>query len=80
MAGMSTIRAGSTSKRALARRLDRCRLEIAIAAARELVERDTPFSPSWDAAMAALEDLQGQSRPEAGGFSSSEGRRPSPTL
>jgi hypothetical protein len=42
----------------VAMRRDRRRLENAICAARQLVERDTPFSPSWDAAMAALEDLQ----------------------
>src|SRR5258708_3747861 len=74
IADMPSTRAPSATTRALARRLDRGRLEVAISAARGLVERDTPFSPSWDAAMAALEDLQreywlvrGRRSPRGGG-------------
>jgi hypothetical protein len=59
---MSTTRPRSLRRCALARRLDQRRLAIAISAARELVARNTPFSPSWDAAMAALEDLQREHR------------------
>jgi hypothetical protein len=42
----------------LARRVDRRRLELAISVARQRVQRESPFSPSWDAAMAALEELE----------------------
>jgi hypothetical protein len=44
--------------------LTRRRLRRAIHAARERVRSDTPFSPSWDASMAALEDLQREYRIE----------------
>jgi hypothetical protein len=56
----------------VANHLVRRRLRRAILAARERVRSDTPFSPSWDASMAALEDLQreyliaGDEQPSAG--------------
>jgi len=42
----------------LARHVDRRRLDLAIAVARQRVQVESPFSPSWDAAMAALEELE----------------------
>jgi hypothetical protein len=42
----------------LARHVDRRRLELAITVARQRVQWESPFSPSWDAAMAALEELE----------------------
>jgi hypothetical protein len=41
-------------------RARRQRLTIELALARERVGRESPFSPSWDAAMAGLEDLEQQ--------------------
>jgi hypothetical protein len=35
-------------------------LDLALDVARRLVRWETPFSPSWDAAMAGLEDLERQ--------------------
>jgi hypothetical protein len=40
-------------------RARRGQIEMAIATARQRVARESPFSPSWDAAMADLEDLEG---------------------
>jgi hypothetical protein len=50
----------SQMRRRLVGQVDNGRLEVAIATARERVQSETPFSPSWDAAMAALEDLERQ--------------------
>ncbi len=44
----------------VARRAERQRLKLAIARARERVCAENAFSPSWDAAMAALDDLERQ--------------------
>jgi len=41
---------------------ERRRLAAAIQAARRRVAAEPPFSPSWDAAMAALEELERASR------------------
>jgi hypothetical protein len=46
------------SREHLARRVDRRRLELTLTVARQRVQWEAPFSPSWDAAMAALEDLE----------------------
>jgi hypothetical protein len=51
---------GSRVTRRLTRALERRRLELAISVARRRALSDSPFSPSWDASMAALEDLERQ--------------------
>jgi len=48
----------NASRERLARHVDRRRLELTLTVARQRVQWETPFSPSWDAAMAALEDLE----------------------
>ena len=55
---MITVGRPTRATERLARHLDRRRLELAITVARERVEWESPFSPSWDAAMAALEELE----------------------
>jgi hypothetical protein len=51
---------GSTVTRHLTRTLERRRLKPAISLARRRALSDSAFSPSWDASMAALEDLERQ--------------------
>jgi hypothetical protein len=46
------------SRRHLAQHVDRRRLELTLTVARQRVQWESPFSPSWDAAMAALEDIE----------------------
>jgi hypothetical protein len=46
------------SRDRLGRQIDRRRLELSLTVARQRVQWETPFSPSWDAAMAALEDVE----------------------
>jgi hypothetical protein len=59
---MPNMKSGLTAAGAVANSVARRRLRRAIHAARERVRSDTPFSPSWDASMAALEDLQREYR------------------
>jgi hypothetical protein len=59
---MPTMRSGPAATGGVGNHLTRRRLRRAIHAARVRVRSDTPFSPSWDASMAALEDLQRQYR------------------
>jgi len=55
---MITVGRPTRATERLARHVDRRRLELAITVARQRVQRESPFSPSWDAAMAALEELE----------------------
>jgi hypothetical protein len=59
---MPIMRSGPAAPSGAANHVTRRRLRRAINAARERVRSDTPFSPSWDASMAALEDLQREYR------------------
>ena len=55
---MITVGRPTRATERLARHVDRRRLDLAIAVARQRVQVESPFSPSWDAAMAALEELE----------------------
>jgi hypothetical protein len=46
------------SREQLVHHVDRRRLELTLTVARQRVQWESPFSPSWDAAMAALEDVE----------------------
>jgi hypothetical protein len=59
---MPIMRSGPAATSGAANHVTRRRLRRAIRAARERVRSDTPFSPSWDASMAALDDLQREYR------------------
>jgi hypothetical protein len=55
---MLIARAANATTARVSRTFQRRRIEVAMYAARERVQRETPFSPSWDAAMAAFEELE----------------------
>jgi hypothetical protein len=55
MVKLATIK---PSRRHLSHHVDRRRLELTLTVARQRVQWESPFSPSWDAAMAALEDVE----------------------
>ena len=55
---MITVGRPTRATERLARHVDRRRLELAITVASQRVHWESPFSPSWDAAMAALEELE----------------------
>jgi hypothetical protein len=55
---MLKVGIGKPRRERAVRHVDRRRLDLALSLARERVDWETPFSPSWDAAMAALEDLE----------------------
>ena len=59
---MPIMRSGPVAPSGAANHVTRRRLRRAIHAARERVRSDTPFSPSWDASMAALDDLEREYR------------------
>jgi hypothetical protein len=59
---MPIMRSGPAATGVVANHLTRRRLRRAIHAARVRVRSDTPFSPSWDASMAALDDLEREYR------------------